>query len=696
MHNGAGAMHAVVAEPATSANLQIETDYATAQNLTGLTLTAWVYVDSTLAGSGTGVQFFCQSTSGYNWTNGGGAALSGKGGQWVYVTWTIAATDITQVERIGLQFYGVPASAPGNVYIDDVKLVAGLCNASSVVTNFGFEGSLNCWKVDADSVAVVPDWGVTIGGPAHGGTGAMYATIVEPATSSAVKLDLNYAPTQNLSGMTLNAWVWVDPAFADSTIQLFFQSGNAGSWTWVNSTGTAIDAAHCGSWQQVSFNPSTASGWGVPQSSDVGLLGIQLSGMPANTSGKFYIDDVTLVAAATSTPTNSPTETETATITDTPADTNTPLPGTTDTYTATLTVTPTVTTTPTTTSTNTLVPFPTVCNGVFQTAYTFDTSEECWRFDSTSTTAVAAFEISSSQVTQGTGALHIGFAEPATSVPVQIEQNFATEADLSGRTMSAWIYVDPSMLYGGINFFTQTAGWSSFKNGGDVYLDATKVGKWIQVSWLLVGGDLTKTDQVGMQFYNIQASAIGNIYVDNITFSSPATPTNTPNPACTPYLLNGCEIMSENGTWGGSNSSLAIEPMHYTQGSNALDIDITNPVSWNNGFLQLSGFTPNVWSNVTQLTMDMYVDASVLSGTTYNKLYLDASTGGGTWQRISASNPMLSVGANSVTFNIDFTQGTVLPTNPLDMFVVTFQSDNSITNTGNIYLDNVQLVQTCP
>lgn len=692
-HSGTSSMHAVISN-VVHGQAQLDLQYAAGQDFTGKGITAWVYVDASMVGASVQVYSLSGATGG-TWGAGGWTDFSASNvGKWVQVSYTLTASDISQVQQIGLQFYNLTAATTGNVYIDDVK-IADSCSASSVISNYTFDTSTQCWHVDSGSAGIVTDLGIS-STTTHTGAGAMYASVVNGSTSSTVQLDLSYSPPQNLTGMTYSAWIYVPTSFIGCSAQLFMQNANA-PYTWVNSpAATNFDATNTGKWVQLTFTPT----WTTADSNTVGTIGIQFLSVPANATGTVYVDDINLTAVGpTSTPTITATSVDTPTVTETPTITDTTIPGSTDTYTFTVTATPTVTATSTATSavtsTNTPQSTPTACQGIFQAAYTFDSSVECWALDSVSAPAVTTYEISSTQVNQGTGAMHIGFTEPATSVNLQVEETYSTAADLSGRTISAWVYADPSMLGGGVQLFCQSGGWN-WSNSTGVYLGAAQVGKWIQVSWQVAGTDPTTVNQIGIQFYGIPAGATGNIYVDNITFSTPATPTNTPSGACTPILLNDCESLTSNGTWGGSNSAFSISPLHATQGSNSLDVSIVTPPAggWNDQFIQLSGFSPNTWTNSTQLVMDMYVDASVLAGTTYNQMFLEASTGGGPWKYIGLNQPSLVAGANSVTFNLDWT-GAIAATNPLDMMVLVLQTGGT-SGTGNIYVDNVHLTQSCP
>ena len=697
--SGGGAFHANVAYSAVSqATEEFEVPLPANTDLTNHTITMKIYIGNSVKGTawGGGIQTYVKTTASTTFCSAAWVNIIGFDGWYTY-TMDLSSTctsNLNDVRAIGVQVIIATGGGAGNIYIDDVTVnpiptptptltytdtptpggatptfTPTLNCPEPVSSDYTFDGDLRCWKTNNALGTTTADWAAGPAGSPSGG-GAFHANVAYSAVSQATEeFEVPLPPNTDLTNALITMHIYIDNSVKGTAwgggIQPYIKTTASTTFcsaAWVNITGF-------GSWQTYTLDLSTTC---PANQNDVRAIGVQVIIATGGAAGNIYLDDVTV---ASGTPANTPT------FTLTPTDTYTPVPGATDTFTFTPTPTGAAAT-------------PTPCQGAFQTAYSFDTSMECWALDSVSAPVVTAWNIVSSPVTEGTGAMHIGFAEPATSANIQIEETYATAADLSGRTVTAWFYADPSMQGGGVQFFIQSGGWS-WSNSTGVYLDATKVGKWVSVSWFIAGTDPTAVDQIGLQFYGIPASATGNVYVDNISFSAQATPTNTPVPGCTPTLLNNCETLTENGTWGGSNSLFSISTTGATLGSNALDVNIATPPAggWNDQFIQLSGFTPNTWSNGTVLTMDMTVDASVLAGTGWNQMYLEGSTGGGAWTYMSSNHPALSTGLNHVTFNLDWTQGLVA-TDPLDMLVIVLQTGTT-SGTGNVYLDNVQ-VNNCP
>jgi hypothetical protein len=161
-------------------------------------------------------------------------------------------------------------------------------------------------------------------------------------------------------------------------------------------------------------------------------------------------------------------------------------------------------------------------------------------------------------------------------------------------------------------------------------------------------------------------------------------------------LFNGCESLTENGTWTSTTSTITLSTQHVTQGTHSLDVDITSASGYNQNMMILTGFTPAVWSNVHQLIMDLTVDPSVVAGAGYSQFdfVVDSNSAGEYFQTISLVDPNLVAGSQSVTWNIDFAAENMPPTAALSK--ITFIYNNNATNPiGNIYVDNIRLV-TCP
>jgi len=182
----------------------------------------------------------------------------------------------------------------------------------------------------------------------------------------------------------------------------------------------------------------------------------------------------------------------------------------------------------------------------------------------------------------------------------------------------------------------------------------------------------------------------------------PPTPTGTPTATatCPPTLFNGCETLTDNGTWNPVGivytTALSLSTLNVTQGTHSLDVDITTAAGFNQNMLILTGFTPNVWSNVYQLEMDVTVDPSVVAGAGYHTLLfvVDSSSAGKYFTFITNDTNTLNAGFQTLSWKINFSAGTMPPSAQLSK--ITFIYNNNATGgTGNIYVDNIRLV-TCP
>ena len=187
-------------------------------------------------------------------------------------------------------------------------------------------------------------------------------------------------------------------------------------------------------------------------------------------------------------------------------------------------------------------------------------------------------------------------------------------------------------------------------------------------------------------------------------------------PCPTPLSFNGFESLADNGALNPPTSGvtytslLSLSNFFVTQGNHSLDVDVTTAAAYNQNMLIFTGFSPAVWNGVAALTMDLTVDPSVLAGASYHQLLLVADTSsvrgsnpyGTFFQSITGSSPNLVAGSQSVTFNIDFSQGLILPADPLTKLTLVYNNNaagntgGTENGTGNIYVDNIQLIQKCP
>jgi hypothetical protein len=101
--------------------------------------------------------------------------------------------------------------------------------------------------------------------------------------------------------------------------------------------------------------------------------------------------------------------------------------------------------------------------------------------------------------------------------------------------------------------------------------------------------------------------------------------------------------------------------------------------------------------------MDLTVDPSVVAGASYHTMELVANTSAirgtnpyGTYFQLIASNyPVINAGTQTITFYIDFGAGLIKPGDPITQLQFVYNS-NATTGTGNIYVDNMRLIQNCP
>ncbi len=193
-----------------------------------------------------------------------------------------------------------------------------------------------------------------------------------------------------------------------------------------------------------------------------------------------------------------------------------------------------------------------------QTLYAFESATDCWFLQDAS--FVTGYGVSSEVAHGGSKSLGIsinnisGFA---TSVGVNL--SYSPVQDLTGRLITAWVYVDASLAASdwttGIIAYDLTGpdwgsavwegSWISVNSGAS----PLNVGTWFPVT-LTVGTDPEAVPgqvlQIGFQLADVPAGAVGNLYIDDIqalwvptatataTHSATATPTWTPTGTAPP------------------------------------------------------------------------------------------------------------------------------------------------------------------
>jgi hypothetical protein len=197
-------------------------------------------------------------------------------------------------------------------------------------------------------------------------------------------------------------------------------------------------------------------------------------------------------------------------------------------------------------------------------------------------------------------------------------------------------------------------------------------------------------------------------------------------PCPTPILIDGFEQLTYHLTAGGVTfcvtgqgvtlndpdlsdagttycSTLFRSNLYVTQGNYSLDVNINKGFQYNQTMFQMFGFNPNVWNNMAQLKIDVTVDPSVVAGASWSYLNLAAySTSSNIYfGTITYDAPTVTAGTQTITWNLwnfNLTSGALLPTDKLDRIYFNYNrsTPGPGQGIGNMYFDNMRLIQTCP
>jgi hypothetical protein len=254
----------------------------------------------------------------------------------------------------------------------------------------------------------------------------------------------------------------------------------------------------------------------------------------------------------------------------------------------------------------------TSCNAAsVQATYTFNSADEldCWQAATGSAPYVTSFGVAGDNPHTGGGSLHIVVNNTSGSAQnIQAQLNYSPVQDLTGATLTAWIYVDSSLATS-----TWSTGLQPFDQYGPDWGSATfEAPNWFNVvsapntehvdSWFPVtivianGGDPSQILQIGMQLTGVPAGAMGNFYIDDVQITYAAIPTVTPTPTettipgtpvCTvtpvnPTYYSEQEPAGSGGSATGTNDSCATgeNPGAVSAGS---DVVITGSLSSTGG-----------------------------------------------------------------------------------------------------------------
>ena len=227
---------------------------------------------------------------------------------------------------------------------------------------------------------------------------------------------------------------------------------------------------------------------------------------------------------------------------------------------------------------------------------------------------------------------------------------------------------------------------------------------------------------VKMACLAILAPACAAVFVMGCQSNLPSVSDETVSSPCPPPIMfNSCQSLTNNasltanGSWNSVaqtfTSTLALSPYYATSGKYSLDAAITGLSSlsgpgYNDHWLNLSFSNSVSWDLYPQMIVDMYVDPSVVAGSTYKSFGLiGANSSVGPYYSPMVSNaPTILAGYQSVTFDINvLASGNELSQGVTEsylfnelIFVINRSAPSGSQGTGNIYVSDVRLTQNCP
>ncbi len=313
---------------------------------------------------------------------------------------------------------------------------------------------------------------------------------------------------------------------------------------------------------------------------------------------------------------------------------------------------------------------PTACVASLQPTYTFGGCTQGWTaFNGPAGAIVQVDPANPYPLTGGTGSLEV-ILPVVGAGGEDIGLQFPSAVSIpAGSTISFWYKASGS---GNLQVFDQSGSGYSWDGGS--YQNSLS-SSWTQVSFTMSPGTPSDVEQLGIQVLN--ATAPVTIWMNDVTINIPVFV------ATCPELLNGCESLTQGGTWSGSNATFSLSKSHVTQGLTSLDVNINTAAGWNDQAMILSGIPITNWTNVGQLVMDLYVDPSLVAGSTYSQLEIVDQN----YSTISNTVGIVA-GQQSVTFLIT---GVGSSTTGIRFIY----NNNSTNGKGNFYLDNIRLIAPC-
>jgi len=399
----------------------------------------------------------------------------------------------------------------------------------------------------------------------------------------------------------------------------------------------------------------------------------------------------------TFTPSSTSTPTVTPTVSSTPTNTDTTIPGSTDTFTFTVTATPTFTSTSTTTSTATTTSTSTVTSTATSTTLvssacavtinSFESTTENGSLSAPST--ISSISYSTSYHTVGSQSLQVAVTQGMAGQMLQWG-NF-DPGRFTNVTQLVIDYTADASLFNGtyhqITLVAQSAASSKWWAPITVptAITAGTGSVTFAIDW--TQGTMTASDLISNLIFvwNTDSTGMGNFYFDNVRLVG--TTTACPPSSC--GVMNSFETTTENGTLSAPStiSSISYSTTYHTLGSQSLQVAVTQGMAGQ--MLQWGSFVPGRWTGATQIVIDYTADASLFNGTYHQITLVAQSSASSKWWAPVTVPTAITAGTGSVTFAIDWTQGTMTASDLISNLIFVWNTDS--TGMGNFYFDNVRI-----
>jgi hypothetical protein len=353
-------------------------------------------------------------------------------------------------------------------------------------------------------------------------------------------------------------------------------------------------------------------------------------------------------------------------------------------------------------------PSPTVCG--YQPVYTFLNGPGCWQVDTgtngaTSSVGVLTLGVSSAVTDSYAQSLQVAVTNGGTTRDAEINVNFSPTVNFSGKEMIMTIYVGSSLA--GMAVQPYDFGGNHFEGK---YTSVT-TGTWMPVSLEIGsgGGNPNQVSQLGLQFKNIPASAVGDVYVDSVSFISyitptftpvppSPTPTTSPVPTATPsyywYFSNSSDLSnwSDTGlnTYNGTpvTGVLGWVSGGYNGAAGSLSDAVTFTGSGETDSIQYTFGSPVNFSgmNLTTIQAEVWIDGSLDNGSPYNQVYVSS----GAWG-YSGYTTLTPNSWTLVTYQPQWSNTGENPANLLSFWFTIRPTSGDALGNGAIKLDDVIL-----